>query len=172
MRRTTPLLLALLLATAVPAGAQQREVESVLVGARVRLMAPELTRAWIGGRVVFADSSVVIIDPTTRRWGVPLALNQASITRVQLSRGRIGSQRRMGAVLGGLAGTVLGVYSAWLVKKEEGTTDGWILVPMFAVGGVGAGAAIGSAIPYEGWDPVELPVNVVYEPANRRERES
>ncbi|HEU0080331.1 MAG TPA: hypothetical protein VFQ76_21970, partial [Longimicrobiaceae bacterium] len=124
MRRTTRFLPALLLAAllpSAPAAAQQAptEVEAVLVGARIRGMAPELTRTWIGGRMVHADSSVVIIDPTTRRWGVPLALDQGAITRMQLFRGRIGSQRNLGAVLGGLAGTVAGVYSAWAIKNKE-----------------------------------------------------
>lgn len=170
MRRTTRFLPVLLLAALLPcrpAAAQQqqmREVEAVLVGARIRFMAPDLTRAWIGGRIVHADSSTVIIDPTTRRWGSPLALDQAAISRMQLFRGRIGSQRNLGAVLGGLAGTAAGVYSAWLIKDREGSTSGWVLVPLFSFGGVGIGAGVGAVVPREGWDRVALPVRVLYEP--------
>jgi hypothetical protein len=168
MRLTTRFLPALLLAALLPcapAAAQQAQgVEAVLVGARIRVMAPELTRAWIGGRIVHADSSTVIIDPTTRRWGSPLALDQAAISRMQLFRGRIGSQRNLGAVLGGLAGTAAGVYSAWAIKNKEGSTGGWVLVPLFSFGGVGIGAGVGAVVPREGWDPVDLPVRVIYEP--------
>lgn len=165
MRLTTRYLLAVLLAAAAaPAAAQQREAEAVLVGARIRVMVPELTRAWIGGRMVSADSALVIIDPVTRRWGVPLALDQAAITRMQISRGRIGSQRNLGAVLGGLAGTAAGVYSAWQIKKQDGSTGGWVIVPLFSLGGIGLGAGAGAAVAREGWDPVDLPVQVIYEP--------
>lgn len=165
MRRTTLLLLALALAPAAPAATQQ-EVEAVLVGARIRVMAPYLTRAWIGGRMVYADSGVLIIDPTTRRWGKPLALDQSAITRVQLSRGRIGSLRNRGAVLGGVAGAAAGAYAAWAIERQESGTGvgGWVFVPLFAFGGSGIGAGIGAAIPREGWDRVALPVQVIYEP--------
>ncbi|HEX2190319.1 MAG TPA: hypothetical protein VHG51_15530 [Longimicrobiaceae bacterium] len=169
MRRTTLFLFALVLAApAAPAVAQTRarpEVEAVLVGARIRLMAPYLTRTWIGGRMVFADSTTIIIDPTTRRWGKPLALDQSAITRMQISRGRIGSMRNRGLLWGGIAGAAVGAYSAWAVERQEGsTTGGWILVPLFAVGGAGVGGGIGAAIPLEGWDRVALPVQVLYEP--------
>lgn len=179
MRRTTRFLPALLLAALLPCAPaaaqrqqQQPEVEAVLVGARIRFMAPELTRTWIGGRVVHADSASVIIDPTTRRWGVPLALDQSAITRMQLFRGRIGSQRNLGAVLGGLAGTAAGVYSAWAIKNKEGSTGGWVLVPLFSFGGIGIGAGVGAVVPLEGWDPVALPVRVIYEPGGEPGRES
>ena len=178
MRRTSRFLPVLLLAALLPcrpAAAQQqqqREVEAVLVGARIRVMVPELTRVWIGGRMVHADSSVVIIDPTTRRWGVPLALDQAAISRMQLFRGRIGSQRNLGAVLGGLAGTAAGVYSAWVIKSREGSTGGWVLVPLFSFGGVGIGAGIGAVVPREGWDRVALPVRVIYEPGGQPGQEA
>ena len=167
MRRSTLLLLALALAPLAPAAAQE-DVEGVLVGARIRVMAPYLTRAWIGGRMVYADSGVLIIDPTTRRWGKPLALDQAAITRVQLSRGRIGSQRNRGAVLGGVAGAAAGAYAAWAIERQESGTGtgvgGWVLIPLFAFGGTGIGAGVGAAITREGWDRVALPVQVLYEP--------
>lgn len=182
MRRTTRFLPALLLAALLPCAPaaaqrqprqqQQPEVAAVLVGARIRVMAPELTRAWIGGRMVHADSAIVIIDPTTRRWGVPLALDQSAITRMQIFRGRIGSQRNLGAVLGGLAGTAAGVYSAWAIKNREGSTGGWVLVPLFSFGGVGIGAGVGAVVPVEGWDRVALPVRVIYEPGGTPGQES
>ncbi|HEV2148565.1 MAG TPA: hypothetical protein VGR37_14270 [Longimicrobiaceae bacterium] len=162
MPSTTPLLLALLL-LAAPAAAQ--DSAPVVVGARIRLMAPELTRTWIVGRIIFADSTTVIIDPVTRRWGRPLALDQASLTRLQLSRGRVGSMIHRGTIVGGLAGAALGAYTFWRTEREEGAAPGaWLVIPIFAGGGAAAGAGIGMAIPREGWEPVGVPARVVFEP--------
>ena len=162
MHRAIPFLVALLLAAAAPAAAQG--ASSVLVGARVRLMAPDLTRGWIVGRMVYADSATVIIDPNTLRWGRPLALDQAMVTQVQVSRGRIGTMRNRGALIGGLLGLGAGIYATVRVDGEGDTTGGWELVPFFTAGGAAVGAGIGIAIPYEGWSRVLLPVRVSFRP--------
>jgi hypothetical protein len=164
MPRTTPALLALaLVLLAAPAAAQ--DSTPVVVGARIRLMAPDLTRAWIVGRMVYADSATVIIDPVTRRWGQPLALDQSSLTRLQLSRGRIGSMIQRGTLVGGLAGVAVGAYTFWRAERVEGGAPGaWLVIPIFAGGGAAAGAGIGMVIPREGWTPVGLPARVAFEP--------
>lgn len=169
MQRAIPFLFTLLLATGAPAAAQgaAQEASSVLVGARVRLMVPDLTRGWIVGRMVYADSATVIIDPNTVRWGRPLALDQAMVTRVQVSRGRIGTLRNRGAIIGALVGLGAGIYSTVAVEREDGVTGGWVLVPFFTVGGAAVGAGIGIALPEEDWDPVPVPVRVSFRPGER-----
>ncbi len=157
--RLTVLLLALSLAT--PLAAQGSS--TVQVGARIRITAPELYRGWIVGRVVSADTAALILDPANvGRWGSPLVLAPVSVTRFQLSRGREGTLRTQGALVGALVGIAFGTYAGWVMDYEEGSYDGYLIYPpLSGAAGAGIGVLVGGFLPKEGWSPVVLPVRTV-----------
>ncbi|HEX7239796.1 MAG TPA: hypothetical protein VF263_05995 [Longimicrobiaceae bacterium] len=155
------LLLLVLVFAAAPCVPDARAQGTVPVGARVRVMVPDLTRGWIAGRMVSADTALVVIDPYRGRWGRPLFLGKNSVTQVQLSRGPEGTLWLRGAVVGTLVGAGVGAYAAWRVEQQEAASGGWLLVPLFGFGGTGIGALAGKAVVRERWDPVVLPLRVV-----------
>ncbi|HEX2091097.1 MAG TPA: hypothetical protein VHG28_01800 [Longimicrobiaceae bacterium] len=156
-----PTLCALSLALALlPTAAGAQQVGVVPVGARIRIMVPDLTRAWIVGRMVSADSTLVVIDPEQGRWGKPLFLGQTSVSQLQVSRGIVGTRRNRGAVIGTLVGLGVGAYAARAAGRQEASSGEFLLLPLFAFGGTGIGAAIGSTMKEEGWDAAPLPVRV------------
>jgi hypothetical protein len=160
--RLIVLLLALPLA-GLPASGAAQEASTVPVGARVRIVAPDLHRGWIVGRVVSADSATLVLDPSrVRRWGSPLVLAPVAVTRLQVSRGREGTLRKQGALVGALVGLAFGAYAGWALDYEEGTYDGYLIYPpLSGAAGAGVGVLVGSFLPKEGWSPVPLPVRTV-----------
>jgi hypothetical protein len=157
--RLTPLLLALSLA--LPLAAQ--ESSTVQVGTRVRITVPDLYRGWIVGRVVSVDTAAFILDPThVGRWGSPLVLAPMSVSRLQVSRGREGTLRRQGALVGALVGIAVGTFAGWALDYQEGSSDGYLVYPSLSgAAGAGIGVLVGGFLPKEGWDPVTLPVRTV-----------
>lgn len=145
-----------------------QSASAIQVGTRVRITAPDVHSGWIVGRLVSADSAALVLDPKYRRWGSPLILEPASVTRVQVSQGRIGTMRREGAAAGGLILAAVALYGAWRLDYTEGTYSGYLLVPLGAVGGAGLGAVLGGFAPREGWEPAPTPVRTVLdEPGGR-----
>lgn len=158
MRLTT---LLLTLSLAFPAAAQ--ESSTVQVGTRIRIIVPDLYRGWIVGRVVSVDTAAFIVDPArAARWGSPLVLAPVSVARLQVSRGREGTLRRQGALVGALVGIAVGTFAGWALDYEEGRQDGYLVYPSLGgAAGAGIGVLVGGFLPKEGWDPVPLPVRTV-----------
>jgi hypothetical protein len=156
--RIASLVAALVLVAPFPLLAQQ---ESLLApGERVRVTAPGIG---VHERVctfsaLRRDTALVM-----ERGGTLLALPLASITKLEVSRGRR-SRVGKGAVIGLLAGAGAGVLLGALdLAQEEGGAE-YVLLGWAGLGaGAGAlfGAVLGAVIRVDRWEPVRLyPVRV------------
>lgn len=158
--------LALVIATALPLGAQEpsSRPDTVLVapGAIVRVSATTLANPALVGRLdtLQADSLWIRYDRTLP----PVGLAREAVTRLDVSRGHPGRRARTlrGAALGGVAGALFGVA----VTDRAGCAD---CTPEYvrsrrtrtalffgAVGGLG-GALVASMFGREQWVPGRLP---------------
>lgn len=145
MRRNLFISLVLLSVVASPARAQKVRAP-LSPGARTRVIAPDLPRRTVIGRLSEAGADALVL---VTRGGAALSVPRSAIERVEVSSGRswrLGAFRgaRMGTGFGAGAGTVLALSQPWLLA-------GLALVLGGALAGALAGYVVGGTLGAERW---------------------
>ena len=161
MRQIALFLSLLLLASFADLSAQE-----VLLapGARVRVSVPTFnptTRLrgqarWVG-TLVTLSADTLVLKPKDQ--SAPLAIPLASVTRLDVSRGRVSCTGR-GILTGSLASLALGLGLLASASPEDigdaPPAAGLIFLAVFTVPGAVIGGIVGSKVGGERWEPVPL----------------
>jgi hypothetical protein len=152
--------IAALVGAAAPERAIAQDVPTVLGGARVRIWLPEAHLQERGPwRRQLLRGSVVSTTTDTLRLSVPgtigeLAIPRASITRIDISRGR--PSRAASAVERAISGAIVGAISQGIRNDPYGSewpaySRDWRAAEEGAKWGAAFGAIVGMAFPTERW---------------------
>jgi hypothetical protein len=155
------LLTVMLLAPALGVAADE---SGFRVGTRVRITAPEiarrLTNPWdadrerLTGTVLALEGDRIVLS--SKDGGEPVVVPRNAVTRVEISRGRLGVGK--GALLGAAIGAAAGLAVSWAGRDDSpGSWSGAevVLVPLGALLGGGFGAGRGAS---ERWGATALPL--------------
>lgn len=149
-----------------PLAAEQESAQLLEPGARVRLtscLGPVISTCRWSGTVSSWNRDSVLVRPEGRE--ATVGLPAASLTRIELSRGR-GGHAGMGAVIGAVPGLLFLASSAvsWPEDFDPPLTPdpcakACALTTSFGIGVFGGalGAFIGSAVKTERWETLQLP---------------
>jgi hypothetical protein len=115
-------------------------------------------KPWVG-TLISAGSDSVRIRP---KEGGVVSVPSASIVRVEQSRGRRSNSGKgavTGAIIGGGIGLILGIAASSEEADYVEIGPGGVVAAtaLFAAGGTGLGALIGSGSHRERWEPITLP---------------
>lgn len=170
MRTVSLLSLTLMLPMAIRAQTVSPDLGGVvLIGTKVRVLAPGIAPEPITRKVAAMQSGVIVLEPDARG-GTYVTVPIAEIERLEVHRGNRGAA--VGGVVGGAMGATAGYLLASAVTKEEACTEGSdcfddlgermvgaAFLTVAAVGGGalagwGIGSAIGGAIVPDTWQLV------------------
>lgn len=158
----------------VPMVLRSQEAASVVVGDRIRLLAPTLGAEEREGILGGLSRGQVLIKESKN--GPILSVSAAQVTRLDVWRPGTETQAGKGALIGAIAGGVIfGVGGFYATKCPGSCSQGEYLSgagALLAIPGSGVGALVGALVGRSekrmGWQPVRLPLRVSATPESKR----
>lgn len=129
---------------------QQASPLPVIVGSRIRLLAPTVVTGRIEGVLIHLDEQALLVGGADRP---PTSVPRQAIERLEVKTGRRG-HKLMGMLIGAGAGALLGIANPCvaMVGCDPRNTGGAALIDGLA--GAGWGAGIGALIRTDRWSTV------------------
>ena len=137
----------------------QRTVR-VAVGSKVRVR-PAGDSVWRVGLLTSSTPDTLRLRSCDSCMVDVYSLSSLRAIEVKVGERRSGSAVGMGAVLGGMIGIGAGWFYGWRATRGCAPTDdlcglAYLAIPFFAVGGVAIGAALGSTVRKDDWQPAVI----------------
>lgn len=138
-----------------------QEAPPIVPGARIRVSAPSFSRDRLIGTVASKSADTLVVK--VENGAAPLSIPLVSITRLEVSRGKVarGVNALKGAGIGLLVGAGVGVVAGLVIddpQNNEITAGAWALFGAGVLGGAGllTGGIVGFARSNERWKKVPL----------------